>query len=128
MGSNSYAIAAADMDADGKIDLLVGKDNGYWSTHNPKGNALFKNVDVRGFSFAADHAIGEATGRCEKIATGDMDNDGDQDVLVMCWSGKNVLFINDGVLLHFQTAVCQNGTPYERIGVLSFRTPQVSVA
>ena len=84
----SFKIARADLDGDSVVDLLVGKEDGIH---------LFKSMDVRGLSFVTNHAFAEANGRCEKLATGDMDNDGDQDVLVTCWSGTNVMFINDGV-------------------------------
>jgi hypothetical protein len=83
------AIAAADVDNDGRIDLYFPNQVGSNELWRNLGNGRFENITT---------AAG--VGIADRISVGasfaDTDNDGDQDLFVTTVRGGNILFENDG--------------------------------
>jgi enediyne biosynthesis protein E4 len=86
--------AAADFNNDGWIDLYVANDgqpNQLWINQH---NGAFKDT-----AFLAGVAV-SGTGQAEAsmgIDAGDIDNDGDEDIIITNWLDQmNVLYVNDG--------------------------------
>lgn len=99
------AIAAADIDGDGQVDLLVGGDNGLTSFLNTSFGA--------GTSFGS--ATAEGSTNVKALAYGDIDCDGDVDVV----SGSTVnasLFLNNNGALSTPTVLTNANT--DAIGLL----------
>jgi len=86
-------IALADVDADGDLDLMVGNAGG---ASADKRNKLYRNDGKGDFS-----SLGESIGSGDAFATqalvfGDVDSDGDLDLVVANEAEKNRLYLNDG--------------------------------
>jgi len=84
---NSFGCSAADYNNDGWMDLLVAN----WSGKND----LYENVGQSGFVAIRDTVVTQEYLNSEGSAWGDMDNDGDLDLMVTN-DGNNSLFENDG--------------------------------
>ena len=84
----SKAIALGDVDGDGDLDVVVGNRN--------QVNKLYLN-NGSSVPFIAETGkdIGTILGDTKAIALGDMDGDGDLDVVVGEWGGS-VLYLNNG--------------------------------
>lgn len=83
------AVAAADVDGDGRIDLYFVSQVGPNALYRNLGGGQFENVTaVAGVGLAAD--IGVAA------SFADIDNDGDADLYVTNVRSANRLFLNDG--------------------------------
>ena len=83
--STSYAAEPADMNGDGKIDVVVGNDMAP--------NRIFLNSDDQRFG------VGTAFGSVaslRSVTVADMDGDGDVDVLTTCRGRANQILLNDG--------------------------------
>ena len=94
--ANGSGVALFDFDNDGLIDLYFAT-----ATLLPLGtadkdpNRLYKNLGSDHFQdVTAKSGLG-FRGFCHGIITGDIDNDGDQDVF-LCNYGPNALFLNNG--------------------------------
>ena len=89
-------VAVFDFDQDGRLDLYFAT-----GTRLPVGsfksgpNRLYRNVGSNGFEEATLGAGLGYTGYCQGLAVGDIDNDGDGDVL-LCNYGQNILYLNSG--------------------------------
>jgi hypothetical protein len=84
-GERAYAAAAGDIDADGDLDLYVGKFNADAPDHGPgtAPNVLFVNQGDGTFVDGTDAAGVACDGRSTLgLAIADLDGDGDQDIYV----------------------------------------------
>ncbi len=84
--SSTAAIALGDADMDGSIDVVVGDGSGE--------NQLYLNRGTGEFVSVSSGLIPANMGRASDIATGDVDADGDTD-LIFGTDGQNVLYLND---------------------------------
>mgnify|MGYP003672070191 CR=1 FL=1 len=87
----SSALALGDVDGDGDLDLVVGNgDYGAGSQNRlylNNGNGVFTDVTASHMPIAIDST--------DSVALGDVDGDGDQDLVVGNW-GQNRLYLNSG--------------------------------
>jgi hypothetical protein len=94
--ANGSGAAIFDYDGDGLLDLYFAS-----ATLLPLGtavkgpNRLYKNLGGNRFKDMTDAAGLGFRGFCHGIITGDIDNDGDQDVF-LCNYGSNALYLNNG--------------------------------
>jgi hypothetical protein len=94
--ANGSGVAIFDYDNDGLMDLYFAT-----ATTLPLGtsvqgpNRLFKNLGGGKFEDRTEASGLGYRGYCHGIITGDLDNDGDHDV-VLCNYGPNVLYLNNG--------------------------------
>ena len=73
--ADTWSIALGDVDNDGDLDVVVGNSYSY-------ANQLLLNDGSGGFAEATDSAIAVGAAMTQSIALGDVDNDGDLDVVV----------------------------------------------
>jgi hypothetical protein len=91
-----FGVAIFDYDNDAKLDVCFAT-----ATRLPLGtissgtNRLYRNLGGERFQDVTKSSGLDFAGFCHGIVTGDIDNDGDQDVF-LCNFGTNVLFLNRG--------------------------------
>ena len=92
--ANSFQVEAKDVDQDGSIDLVTSNNNAYMMSvfiNNGSGSGTFASK--------VDYANGSSWNG-KGLTTGDIDNDGDEDVLIDVIIGGSVdsiqVFTNDG--------------------------------
>ena len=83
------AVAVADVDGDGLLDLYFVNQVGKNSLYRNLGGGRFEDITDR-----AGVAVGDRA--CVGAAFADIDNDGDADLFVTCVREGNILFQNDG--------------------------------
>ncbi len=94
--ANGSGVALFDYDGDGKLDVYFAT-----GTYFPVGsrrtgpNRLYKNLGGWKFQDVTKESGLGFEGYCHGIIAGDVDNDGDVDVL-LCNCGPNALFLNNG--------------------------------
>lgn len=82
------SVAAADLDFDGDIDLVTSDGTGSGET------LVFENMGDR--SFREGRMVGAADSKTISVALGDIDNDGDNDLLSAVFTDPNRVLLNDG--------------------------------
>jgi hypothetical protein len=87
----STSVALADMNGDAALDIVVGNP-GLWGGEQ---NAVYLNDGGGDFSAANAHHFGDSTYPWS-IAVGDMDGDGDLDIVVGNEDESNTVYLNDG--------------------------------
>lgn len=90
-GTDSFDAAIGDMDADGNIDIVVATSGGV--------NSLYLNTGLADpFTGVVGINITDEVDYTYSIDVGDIDSDGDLDVITGTSSGKtNKIFLNDGL-------------------------------
>ena len=93
--ANGSGAAIFDYDGDGLLDI-------YFATCKPidpklpgPSNRLYKNLGGMKFKDATKESGLEFHGFNHGIVVGDVDNDGDRDIVLACW-GQDQLFLNNG--------------------------------
>ncbi|WP_158966996.1 FG-GAP-like repeat-containing protein [Paraglaciecola sp. L3A3] len=84
------AIVLADMDGDGDLDVVAGHDGGSFGVTNK----IYFNNGQGEFSDGVN--ISDDVNRTRSIQVGDMDGDGDLDVVAGNYWQTNTLYLNDG--------------------------------
>lgn len=84
--------ALVDLDNDGDLDLVVAGGT------QPKGLAVFRNDGAGGWTDATEAMLPTAPAATETriVLAGDLDNDGDQDLLLIAPKGSVTVLRNDG--------------------------------
>jgi hypothetical protein len=94
--ANGSGVAIFDYDNDGKLDLYFATGNVLPLEREPKAsNRLYRNLGGGRFRDVTKASGLGFRGYCHGIITGDIDNDGDQDVF-LCNYGGDALFLNKG--------------------------------
>ncbi|MEM7281078.1 MAG: FG-GAP-like repeat-containing protein [Pseudomonadota bacterium] len=106
---NTWLLAIGDLDDDGDMDIIAGNQEG---TGGPQANRLYLNrlAETGSLSFTNGvdiDIVGEDT---RSVHLGDMDNDGDLDLVVMNFRQTNTVFLNQ--LVEGGTLVFDAGTPF----------------
>ena len=132
-----WGTAFLDYDNDGWLDLVVANGHVYpaadrrpWNTSYAQRALLFRNLDGRRFvETGAGSGPALATPRVARgLATGDLDGDGDVDLVVNTLDGPPLLAINDGGAAagHWLTLALtgdpKQGCPADAIGSTVFVT------
>jgi len=91
---NGLGVSCADFNGDGWVDIFVANDgmpNQLWINQH---NGTFKDLALSsGVAYNADGAAQAGMG----VATGDFDNDGDEDIFITHLAREsNTLYVNDG--------------------------------
>jgi len=89
--SFSTFVALGDVDGDGDLDMVVANLDA--QVYNDEANRVYKNNDGAGSFIDSGQALG--TNYSQSIALGDMDGDGDPD-MVVANRNSNRVYINDG--------------------------------
>ncbi|HVS13647.1 MAG TPA: VCBS repeat-containing protein [Thermoanaerobaculia bacterium] len=94
----THKVTLADLDGDGRIDLLFANGGGYSTPGEPEPNRVFLNRGPgRPFAEASLAVFGERPDLARAIAAADLDGDGDLDLFVATAYGTpSRLFLNDG--------------------------------
>jgi enediyne biosynthesis protein E4 len=94
--ANGSGLAIFDFDNDGKMDLCFATGNLLpIDPARAVANRLYRNIGGGRFEDVTERSGLGFRGYCHGVITGDIDNDGDQDVF-LCNYGGDALFLNNG--------------------------------
>ncbi len=106
---NTWLLAIGDLDQDGDLDIISGNQEG---TGGPQANRLYLNrlAETGSLSFTNGVDIDPVGEDTRSVHLGDMDNDGDLDLVVMNFRQTNTVFLNQ--LVETGSLVFDGGTPF----------------
>lgn len=92
--NDTQAVAVADLDTDGDLDLIVANSQEIRGQEQGKQNWLYFN-DGAG-NFPDKRLLGTGTDRTRTIAVGDLNGDSQLDIVLGNYGQPNVIYYNDG--------------------------------
>jgi hypothetical protein len=97
-GCYSSYVALADLDGDGDLDAVFASGGAYYAPGDAAPMALYLNDGHGAFTESNATAVGGFTGRLRQVAIGDIDGDGDNDIVAPdSWAMQDdAVFVNDG--------------------------------
>jgi len=97
-GCYSNYVVSFDLDGDGDLDFVFASGGGYYEPGQAELMAVYVNNGRARFSEVSQTATGGFTGRLRQIAVGDIDGDGDLDMVAPDAYGlqPDAVFVNDG--------------------------------
>jgi subtilisin-like proprotein convertase family protein len=98
---NTYDLRLGDMDGDGDLDIVTGNGAGSSQDSSSWQDVVYLNDGIINlFNFAAfsltPRNFGTGNDDTDSLAVGDMDGDGDLDIVTGDWRKQNVVYLNDG--------------------------------
>ena len=87
-GDYTYSVALGDVDGDGDLDLVIGNGG--------QQNRLYLNNGTGTFTDATASRMPVDNDTTLSVALGDVDSDGDLDMVLGNWSQQNRLYVNNG--------------------------------
>ncbi len=107
--ANTKSIAVGDIDGDGDLDVVEG-------IHSERNKLYLNNGSEAPFIAVAGQDIGDSQAYTNTIALGDMDGDGDLDVITR-ESAYAALYLNNGTSMPFQDATTRSISAGSGIGI-----------
>jgi hypothetical protein len=123
-GCYSHYTIATDLDGDSHLDIIFANGGGYYVPALPQPLIILRGKGDGTFTDVSSTAIGNFTGRVRQVAVGDIDGDGDKDLIVADAYGMApvAVFINQGQMVFANEAAKRLATtvrsPAARLGDL----------